>query len=150
MEQPDRTTDPGPGSGLAAGDAAPAPFKHTRWQNFVRDMWLLLRPAQTGVPPYATPEEREAWRQATLAEPLDAARTSKPPTGYRITEYRDAQGYLHRSLVPDAPPEAAADPKPPAPGATADDGGRRLTGVTSPSRMRRRCHLTLLPAMAAS
>jgi hypothetical protein len=87
-------------------------------------MWLLLGPAQTGVPPYATPEEREAWRQATLAEPLAAARTSEPPAGYRITEYRDAQGYLHRSLVPDTPPEAG-DPKPAAaPGAAADDASQ--------------------------
>src|SRR3954447_10743584 len=33
------------------------------------------------------------------------------PTGYRIVEYTDSQGYLHRSLVPVAPSPAA--PKPP-------------------------------------
>src|SRR4051812_47969843 len=52
--QPDET----PATGPAEEPAAPAPFKHTRWQNFIRDMWLVLGPAQTGLPPYATAEER--------------------------------------------------------------------------------------------
>jgi hypothetical protein len=89
---------------------APAPYKHTRWQNFIREMWLILGPAQTGLPPYATPGEREAWRLANLPIAPEAKRTSEAPPGYRITQYTDGQGYTHRSLVPITEPRTAEKP----------------------------------------
>src|SRR3954454_22964835 len=99
--------DERPATGPTEEPAGPAPFTHTRWQNFIRDMWLVLGPAQTGLPPYATPQEREAWRLATLPQRPAAERKSTPPPGYQITEYKDSQGYVHRSLVPITSPAAA-------------------------------------------
>src|SRR3954447_9669189 len=117
--------DERPATGPAEEPAAPAPFTHTRWQNFIRDMWLVLGPAQTGLPPYATPEEREAWRLANLPEPAAGERKSTPPPGYRVTEYKDSQGYTHRSLVPITPPPTTEKPPQPEaggpPGNTQDD-----------------------------
>jgi hypothetical protein len=98
-------------TGQAESSPEPAPFKHTPWQNFIRDLFMMFGPAQTGLPPYATPEEREAWRLANLPESSRAEHKSTAPPGYRIVEYTDSQGYLHRSLVPVAPSPAA--PKPP-------------------------------------
>ena len=84
----------------------PPPFKHTRWQRLIRNLYQLYGPAQTGLPPYATPGEREAWRRANRPQPKER-KPAPPPPGYQITEYRDGQGYVHRSLVPITPPEAA-------------------------------------------
>jgi hypothetical protein len=82
---------------------AQTPFKHTRWQALYRALFQVYGPAQTGLPPYATPEEREAWLRANPPQPQ--TRTPAPPKrGYQVVEYRDGQGYLHRSLVP-VPPE---------------------------------------------
>jgi hypothetical protein len=83
--------------------APSAPFKHTRWQKLIRSLFKLYGPAQTGLPPYATPQEREAWRQANRPQPKER-KPAAPPPGYEITEYRDGQGYVHRSLVPITPP----------------------------------------------
>src|SRR3954453_20634087 len=102
---PDET----PATGPTEETAAPAPFKPTRWQHFIREMWLVLGPPQTGLPPYATPEEREAWRLANLPQPQGERKSTAPP-GYRMVEYRDGQGYLHRSLVPITPPAKADGP----------------------------------------
>src|SRR3954453_7216442 len=96
-------------TGQAERSPEPAPFKHTPWQNFIRDLFMMFGPAQTGLPPYATPEEREAWRLANLPQPPAAERKSTPPPGYQITEYKDSQGYLHRSLVPITSPAAATN-----------------------------------------
>ena len=121
---PDQVDEPGhdpetPGQGgEPRGDEdlahpAPAPFKHTRWQRLIRDLYKLYGPAQTGVPPYATPEEREAWRLANLPQTAETKRTSTAPPGYRMVEYKDGQGYLHRSLVPITPPsEVTEQPEP--------------------------------------
>src|SRR3954468_2975888 len=94
-------------TGQAERPPEPAPFKHTPWQNFIRDLFMMFGPSQTGLPPYATPEEREAWRLANLPEPPLAERKSTPPTGYRITEYTDSLGHRHRSIVPITPPSAS-------------------------------------------
>lgn len=96
----------GAGSGESPAPSAPVRFKHTRWQRFVRDVYQLYGPAQTGLPPYATPEERESWRLATVPETPETTRPSTAPPGYRMVQYRDSQGYLHRSLVPDTEPPA--------------------------------------------
>ena len=91
----------------SAARPAPAPFKHTRWQRLIRDLYRLYGPAQTGLPPYPTPEEREAWRRANRPQPKER-KPAPPPPGYQITEYRDGQGYVHRSLVPITPPPVPA------------------------------------------
>ena len=96
----------GDGLGRDGGEAhAAAPFKHTWWQRLIRDLYRLYGPAQTGLPPYATPEEREAWRIANRPEPKES-KPALPPPGYEIAEYRDGQGYVHRSLVPKTLPAA--------------------------------------------
>ena len=134
---PDQVDEPGhspgtPGQGGEPGGdedlarPAPVPFKHTRWQRLIRDLYKLYGPAQTGVPPYATPEEREAWRLANLPQTAETKRASTAPPGYRMVEYKDGQGYLHRSLVPDGDqPVADKPPEPPQPmgrsGATQQD-----------------------------
>src|SRR3954453_13909448 len=97
-------------TGQAERSPEPAPFKHTPWQNFIRDIFMMFGPAQTGLPPYATPEEREAWRLANLPETPHGQRESTVPPGYQIVEYRDGQGYLHRSLVPITPPATVTKP----------------------------------------
>jgi hypothetical protein len=124
---PDQVDEPGhnpetpgeggePGSDKDGARPSPAPFKHTWWQRLIRDLYKLYGPAQTGVPPYATPEEREAWRLANLPQTAEAKRTSTAPPGYRMVEYKDGQGYVHRSLVPDSePPVADRPPEPPQP-----------------------------------
>jgi hypothetical protein len=104
--------DGAPETDITKGQEGPAPFGHTRWQNFIREMWLILGPAQTGLPPYATPEERETWRLANLPQPSETTRASTAPPGYRITEYTDGQGYVHRSLVPTTPPDVEHPRKP--------------------------------------
>ena len=87
------------------------PFQHTRWQRFVRELFKIYGPAQTGLPPYPTPAEREAWRQAN-APKAKAPAPVAPLPGYQVTEYRDGQGYVHRSLVPVAPSDPAPTPSP--------------------------------------
>ena len=83
---------------------------HTRWQRFVRFLFRFLGPAQTGLPPYATPAEREALRRGSMARP---ARSSDPPPGYQVRIYTDAQGIVHRTLVPVESPERPEKRDPP-------------------------------------
>jgi hypothetical protein len=89
-------------------------FHHTRWQSFVRGLFKVFGPAQTGLPIYPTPEEREAWRLGNQPEAPVSEHTNTAPPGYRIVEYRDAQGLRHRSLIPIAsPPGVGRPPEPP-------------------------------------
>ena len=73
--------------------------QHTRWQSFLRDIFRMLGPAQTGLPPYATPEEREAWRRANAPLPPPRPSEQLVPAGYRIEQYTDGSGVVHRSIV---------------------------------------------------
>jgi len=77
---------------------------HTRWQSFLRDVFKLLGPAQTGLPPYPTPEEREAWQRANAPLPPPRPSEKLVPPGYRIRQYTDGSGVVHRSIVRDADP----------------------------------------------
>jgi hypothetical protein len=86
--------------GLLAGSRRGA---HIRRQLFVRDMYQPFGPAHTGLPPHASPQERESWRLANAPETPQTKWPSTAPPGYRVAQYRDGQG-LHRSLVPDTKP----------------------------------------------
>jgi hypothetical protein len=89
------------------------------WQRFYRFLWRFLGPAQTGLPPYATEEEREEYRRRNQPKP---ASVSEPPPGYRFMVYTDPNGVPRRALIP-------IDPAAPgqAPGAT------DATGVSGPA-----------------
>lgn len=93
----------GVSSGKSSAPSAPVPFKHTRWERFNRAMYRVFGPAQTGLPPYATPEERERFRLAHLPE---NRRPRSAPPGYLLRQYRDGQGHLHHYMVPDTGPTA--------------------------------------------
>jgi hypothetical protein len=107
----------------------------TPWQRFYRFLWRFMGPAQTGLPPYATAEEREEFRRRNQPRP---PAVSEPPPGYRFLVYTDPNGVPRRALIPidpAAPAEAPAATNAPepsdAPPATAppnarDGGGTRL------------------------
>ncbi|MFN8074707.1 MAG: hypothetical protein U0Q15_04695 [Kineosporiaceae bacterium] len=84
-----------PGDGAAANSRP-----HTRTQRLYRFLFRFYGPAQTGPPPYATPEEVRRWeesRRAPAAEPT----ASQPPPGYRVVRYTDEAGTVHHSIVRD-------------------------------------------------
>jgi len=94
------------------------------WQRFYRFLWRFLGPAQTGLPPYATAEEREEYRRRNQPKP---AAVSEPPPGYRFMVYTDPNGVPRRALIPIDPaaPGEAPNPSgqaPAAPGATPAPG----------------------------
>jgi hypothetical protein len=78
------------------------------WQRFYRFLWRFMGPAQTGLPPYATVEEREEFRRRNQPRP---PAVSEPPPGYRFLVYTDPNGVRRRALIPidpTAPGEAPA------------------------------------------
>jgi hypothetical protein len=94
------------------------------WQRFYRFLWRFLGPAQTGLPPYATAEEREEYARRNQPKP---AGVSEPPPGYRFMVYTDPNGVPRRAIIPIDP--AAPGEAPETPGADgaaateAPDGG---------------------------
>jgi hypothetical protein len=87
------------------------------WQRVYRFLWRFYGPAQTGLPPYATEEEREAYRLRNQPKP-PAVR--EPPPGYRFLVYTDPNGVPRRALIPIEP---AAPAEPPGPAAAIDRTG---------------------------
>jgi hypothetical protein len=90
----------GPVRDESSGAPAPAPFVHTWWQHTIRELFLTFGPAQTGLPPFPTPQEREDWRRANAPLPPPPPRENQVPPGYRIVVYTDENGLHRRSLVP--------------------------------------------------
>ncbi len=99
--------EPSEGDETASGAGLPL-RKHTRRQKIVRELFKFFGPAQTGLPPYATPAEREAWRRANAPLPTTPTPKNLAPPGFRLTTYTDASGVVRRSLVPDPDPPGGA------------------------------------------
>jgi hypothetical protein len=78
----------------------------TPWQRIYRFLWRFFGPAQTGLPPYATAEEREEYRRRNQPKP---AAVSEPPPGYRFMVYTDPNGVPRRALIPIDPAAPAPD-----------------------------------------
>jgi len=76
---------------------------HTWGQRLYRFLFSVLGPAQGWLVPYATQEERARYREKLVEPPRGP---SRPPAGYRMVVYTDAQGIEHRSLVRDDPPSS--------------------------------------------
>ena len=81
--------------------------EHTPWQRFYRVLFRVLGPAQTGLPPYPTAEERAEHEQRNQPR---TPTVREPPPGYRFLVYTDPNGVPRRALVPVDP----AVPAPPA------------------------------------
>ncbi len=79
--------------------------EHTRWQRFYRFLYRFYGPAQTGLPPYPTAEERAEFERRDRRRAPDV---SEPPPGYRFMVYTDPNGVPRRALIP-------IDPAAPAP-----------------------------------
>ena len=78
--------------------------QHTFGQRLVRTLFVFFGPAQNGPPPYATPEELQAYREGV------APRTPTPPAapdGFRVREVTGEDGVTRRYLThePEQPPE---------------------------------------------
>ena len=67
------------------------------WQRVYRFLWRFFGPAQTGLPPYATTEEREEYRRRNQPK---TPGVSEPPPGYRFMVYTDPNGVPRRALIP--------------------------------------------------
>jgi hypothetical protein len=78
--------------------------EHTPWQRLYRFLFRFMGPAQTGLPPYATAEERAEHERGNRPR---TPTVSEPPPGYRFLVYTDPNGVPRRALVP-------IDPAPPA------------------------------------
>jgi hypothetical protein len=79
--------------------------EHTWWQRIYRFLYRFYGPAQTGLPPYATAEERAEFERRDRRRTPDV---SEPPPGYRFMVYTDPNGVPRRALIP-------IDPAAPAP-----------------------------------
>jgi hypothetical protein len=82
----------------------------TAWQRFYRFLWKFLGPAQVGLPPYATAQEREEYERRNRPRTPTA---SEPPPGYRFMVYTDPNGVPRRAIIP---VDAGTPPPPAAPG----------------------------------
>jgi hypothetical protein len=71
----------------------------TRGQRLVRLLFRVVGPAQVGLPPYATDEERERFERDRDRGPAPAS-DAPPLPGYRLVTYTDPSGIVHRSAVP--------------------------------------------------
>jgi hypothetical protein len=91
------------------------------WQRLYRVLWRFFGPAQTGLPPYATAEEREEHRRRNQPKP---AAVREPPPGYRFMVYTDPNGVPRRALIP-VDPAAPAQP-------TQTEGADEPPGATRP------------------
>jgi hypothetical protein len=78
------------------------------WQRVYRILWRFFGPAQTGLPPYASAEEREEYRRRNQPKP---PAVSEPPPGYRFMVYTDPNGVPRRALIPIDPaaPDTGSD-----------------------------------------
>jgi hypothetical protein len=66
-----------------------------------------MGPAQTGLPPYATAEEREEYQRRNQPRP---PAVSEAPPGYRFLVYTDPNGVPRRALIPIDPAAAGEGP----------------------------------------
>ena len=87
------TGGPVPSRGVSA-----VTTQHTRWQRLLRDVFKILGPAQTGLPPYATPEEREAWQRGNA--PLPPPRPAFPRRGAGGTSVSQGRKPVGRVELP--------------------------------------------------
>lgn len=71
---------------------------HTRWQRFIRFLFRYMGPAQTGLPIYASPDERRVYEADRASRP-DSRVRAEPPPGYEVRVYTDPGGTVHRSIV---------------------------------------------------
>ena len=76
--------------------------QHTLGQRLFRTLFVFFGPAQSGPPPYATPEELQAYRDSIAPRPA-VARSA--PAGYEVREVTDEQGVTRRYLVQPEPDE---------------------------------------------
>ena len=85
--------------------------EHTPWQRFYRLLFRFFGPAQTGLPPYPTPEERAEYERRNQPRTPTVA---QPPPGYRFLVYTDPNGVPRRAMVPidTAPPAPSGDDTP--------------------------------------
>jgi hypothetical protein len=76
----------------------------TRGQRVYRFLWRFLGPAQVGLPPYATAEEKAEFRARNQPR---TPTPREPPSGYRFMVYTDPNGVPRRALIPldGAPPQ---------------------------------------------
>ncbi len=77
--------------------------RHSLGQRIFRDLYGFMGPAQVGPPPYATPEELEAY--AREMAPVPPTRKAPPP-GYHFVYYTDPNGTPRRMIAKDAAPSS--------------------------------------------
>lgn len=105
---PDRSWSPLADAG-ERGETAGMSDGLTASQRAYRFLWRFMGPAQTGLPPYATPEEREEYRLGN--QPRTPA-LREPPPGYRFMVYTDPNGVPRRALIPIDPGTPTPTPPP--------------------------------------
>jgi hypothetical protein len=71
----------------------------TRRQRLVRLLYRFVGPAQVGLPPYASEEDRARYAADQNRTPPTVS--PAPPPGMRFVTYIDEHGIEHRSAVPD-------------------------------------------------
>ena len=103
------------------------------WQRFYRFLWRFLGPAQTGLPPYATAEEREKY---SPAQPAEAGGRERAPPGYRLHGLHGSERRARTGADPDRPAAPGEAPAAPAE-APAAPGSRRRPRRPEARRNRR-------------
>lgn len=72
-------------------------------KRLLRALFKIAGPAQVGLPPYASEEERARFLadRAKAAEPRRPASTEQVPPGYHLETYVDESGVTRRVARPD-------------------------------------------------